>query len=319
MASEGVAADERSRDLVIQPWVDSVGVHNNSARHRPRWHGCGHLPAISQQSWPSPCGVQCAVRGLLLRLWWSGRVRVRVRVRPSAPPLVEWACEFARACARVRPSPLAGPSSLWYPRPRCLLLLERQRLGTWPSSGLRTQLRHAADGGVSMLLDSTALLSRRHVDMAARDGSLPTLPLGRSLMQTPSCCMPMVQARPMLSPSQWMLQHQHQHHHQPASPWQRTAMCPCAHVPMCPCVHDERWPIASRVFPCLPLPLAQSALTSYRRLTGVPPARQSDMSGRLTLVAGRRRPRSACSTPARRRRATGGLEAPQRVPDLLLL
>ena len=136
--------------------------------------------------------------GLLLRLWWSGLVRVRVRVRPSAPPLVGWACEFARACARVRPSPLAGPSSLWYPRPRCLLLLERQRLGTWPSSGLRTQLRHAADGGVSMLLDSTALLSRRHVDMAARDGSLPTLPLGRSLMQTPSCCMPMVQARPML-------------------------------------------------------------------------------------------------------------------------
>ena len=37
--------------------------------------------------------------------------------------------------------------------------------------GLRSQLRHATNGGVSMLLDSTALLARRHVDMAARDGA----------------------------------------------------------------------------------------------------------------------------------------------------
>ena len=35
--------------------------------------------------------------------------------------------------------------------------------------GLRAALRHAANGGVSMLLDSTALLTRRHVSMAARD------------------------------------------------------------------------------------------------------------------------------------------------------
>ena len=36
--------------------------------------------------------------------------------------------------------------------------------------GLRASLRRAREGGVSMLLDSTALLNRRHVDAAARDG-----------------------------------------------------------------------------------------------------------------------------------------------------
>ena len=35
--------------------------------------------------------------------------------------------------------------------------------------GLRATLRHAANGGVSMLLDSTALLARKHKSVAARD------------------------------------------------------------------------------------------------------------------------------------------------------